>query len=88
MAIQVIKRAERLPNGRVRGVAPPQLFPNIVRRLSVAEQVEMAGIQEQMNALVRKRRAFFVRLGLDPRRSFWINNRGEVIDVGEPTPRY
>ena len=86
--VQILKRAERLPNGRVRGVAPPRLEHRVVRVLSVSEQVEFQSIQMQEAEVKRKWRVFWNKIGLDPKRAYKFKPTGEVVDIGNPLPRY
>lgn len=86
--MQLLKRAERLPNGRIKGVAPPQLWPKVMRRLTANEMAQILAMQERVVEMQRKQRALMVSLGLDPRRRYRLTEQGEVIEIGSHIPKY
>lgn len=97
--VQILRRADRAPNGRVIDknlvtgqrtvLSPPRLVPTVVKVLTVAEQVEGANIRQQRMELQRKWVAYWRKLGLDPKKVYRMNPKtGEVIEIGRNTPRY
>lgn len=97
--VQVLKRADRLPNGRVvdrnlitgarRVIPPPHLEPRVVKVLSLAEQIEAQSIRMQQAELMRKWKAFWRKAGLDPSKVYRMNPKtGEVIEIGNHTAHY
>ena len=86
--VTVIQKAERLPNGRVKGVGPPRLWPKVVRTLTAQEMGQLQDMQQQVRALQRKQLTLFAGLGLDPRRRYRLTIQGEVIEIGKHVPEY
>lgn len=86
--MNIIQKAERLPNGRVKGVAPPQLWPKVARRLSQEERLRLETIREEQVAVNRKMLRFFEEMGLDPRKPYRFTKDGDVIEVGKHVARY
>ena len=84
----IIKRAERLPNGRIKGVGPPRLVPTVVRHLSTAQMFELQTIHAKQRAVSAEMRRFLAELGLDYRRNYRFRGNGEVREVGRNTPVY
>ena len=86
--MEILKRAPRLPNGRVPGVAPPELRHRIIRQLSVGEQVQLReALIRRMDADARVR-AVLVKLGLDPKRKYKFEGTGEVIEIDRTQANY
>lgn len=88
MPLQVIRKAERYPNGRIAGASPPQLIPKVLRMLSVAEQAKMLVIQAKREAVQRESIEFLAGLGLDPRGQYVFHKTGAVTERGRYRPRY
>lgn len=83
-----IRRAERLPDGRVKGYSPPRLTKRVVKHLSVQELMELQTVQEQFSAILRKRMQLLGKWGLDPRKTYSFNRNGEVTELGKWKPEY
>ena len=88
MALQLLRRAERFPNGRIKGAAPPVLVPKVIRRLSAADLAKVQGVRLEQLEVRRKMLVLLHSLGLDPSRSYEFKPSGEVIEVGRYSPRY
>lgn len=86
--VQVIRKAERLPNGRVKGYSPAQLWPKVVMVLKSQDQAQFFMLTQQAIDLKQKQRELFLRLGLDPKKTYRISKNGEVIEIGQHIPRY
>ena len=97
--VQIIRRAQRAPNGRVIDrnlltgerivLAPPRLVPTVVKVLTLGEQIEAENMRQQQVELRLKWHAFWRRLGLDPKKTYRMNPKtGEVIEIGRNTPHY
>ena len=86
--VTVIQKAERLPNGRVKGVAPAQLWPRVLRYLTADNLAQIASIEAEAIEVRRKKARLLVSLGLDPRGTYRFTPKGEVIEVGKHSPRY
>lgn len=97
--VQILKRAERAPNGRIVDkdiltgnrtiLSPPRLVPKVVKVLTLAEQAEGWNIRQQQIELMHKWHAYWRKLGLDPKKAYRVNQKtGEVIEIGRNTPYY
>lgn len=86
--VGTIQRAERLPNGRVKGVGPPQLWPKVIQRLTSAQQMQILSARQEQVAASKKMSKVFADLGLDPRKNYRFNANGEVIEIGTHVPKY
>ena len=80
--VEILKMAERMPNGRVKGVAPAQLWPKIVRHLSVQELAQIESVRAMQVEVNRKMKRLLSSLGLDSRRPYRFDQNGDVIEVG------
>ncbi|MAH50725.1 hypothetical protein CMI37_33205 [Candidatus Pacearchaeota archaeon] len=80
--VQLLRKAPRDVDGRVRGTPPPRLVPKVVRLLSLQEQVELGDITEQLKRVMKRRMAFLAQLGLNPHKAYRFNRKGEVIEIG------
>lgn len=87
-APQVIRKAERYPNGRIAGAAPPVLIPRIWRMLTPTEYAAMLALTEKRQAVERESMAFLASLGLDPRGQYVFHKSGAVTERGRYRPRY
>jgi hypothetical protein len=85
---QIIRRAERLPNGRVKGESPPILIPRVLRMMTPLEQIRLRSIEEKRRAVFRESRAFLVSLGLDPKGEYVFHTSGAVTERGRWRPIY
>ena len=85
---QVIRRAERMPDGRIKGVSPPILHPKVVRHLTTAQLIEIQGIQLQKVELNKKMWRLLYSWGLNPRVRYRVNGNGDVIKIGNYTAKY
>ena len=85
---QIIKRAERLPNGRIKGEGPPRLVPRVVKKLSTMELSQIQAIQLQKLELDKRMWRLLKDWGLNPKAPYRINGNGEVISVGNWKPIY
>lgn len=88
MAVTILQKAERLPNGRVKGVAPAQLWPRVLRHLTQAQMAEFSALEFQAVEIWKKKQGFIERLGLNPKGTYRISPKGEVIEVGKHRPIY
>lgn len=104
MGIEILKRAERLPNGRVIErpsgrkpvvLSPDQLTPAIVATLTPVQlmawrnlEARMVAAQMQRIELGKQFKAFLEALGLNPKAAYRINPNGEVIRIGSHISRY
>lgn len=88
MALQVIRKAERYPNGRIAGASPPLLIPRVLRMMTPAEQIKLYMIQAKREAVQRESMEFLVSLGLEPRGQYVFHKTGAVTERGRYRPRY
>ena len=95
MAVTIVQKAPRLPNGRVPGISPAQLWPNVVARLTPQQQLawreislKAYEIKVQNQALGKRFKAFLEGLGLDPKGAYSFRPGGEVVAVGKHRPVY
>ena len=86
--VTLLQKAERLPDGRVKGVGPPQLWPKVVRRLTSAQQMQIYSARQEQVDASKKMAKVFAGLGLDPRKNYRFNDNGEVIEIGSHVPKY
>lgn len=85
---QIIRKAERLPNGRIKGVSPPVLYPRVLKHLTTEQVAVLQGIHFQKMELNKKMWKLLDGWGLDPRRPYRINGNGDVVEIGQHTPKY
>ena len=88
MSPQIIRKAERLPNGRIVGAAPPVLAPRVLRMLSVQEQAKLYELEARRRAIQRESMKFLASLGLNPRGEYIFRKDGSVIERGNWQPLY
>ena len=86
--MQVIKRAERLPNGRVKGVGPPRLVMRVIGRIGPVEKAKVQEIHLKRRELDRQMKALLVSLGLDPHKQYKFTTEGDVVEIGNWKPIY
>mgnify|MGYP001604768708 CR=1 FL=1 len=93
--VQVIRRAERLPNGRIlhnrngrQIVAPPALSHAVVAHLTMGQQIRVQELTMRELQLQREKRAFLFSLGLDPNGVYRFQPSGEVIQLNKVKPHY
>ena len=84
--VQVIRRAERLPNGRILAnrngrkiVAPPLLSHPVVAHLTVGQQIKVQELTMREAQVHREKVAFVISLGLDPKGAYRFGPNGEVV---------
>ena len=88
MAVQVIKRAERLPSGRVKGGAPPHLEHRVVARMSTKDQMHVAELILKQAEIRKHMIALRLKYGLHPTKPYRFEKNGDVVDIGNPQPFY
>ena len=88
MALQIIRKAERYPNGRIAGVGPPKLVPRVLRMMTVAEQTKLLLIHAKRETVQRESMEFLASLGLNPRGQYVFHKTGAVTERGRHKPFY
>ena len=88
MVVTIIQKAERLPDGRVKGYGPSQLWPKVARVLTSEELAKVLAVQAEAFEVARKKRQVLLSFGLDPRKGYRFSKTGEVIEIGKYHPRY
>lgn len=88
--LQVIKKAERFPSGRIRGAPPAALVPRVLKVLTAAEMAKVAEMDAKRHALQREFLTFLESVGLPtkPGIMYLFGQHGEVTIRGNRAPRY
>jgi len=86
--MQVIKRAERLPNGRVKGVGPPRLVMRVIGRIGPVEQAKVQEIHLKRMALNREMTKLLESMGLDTKKNYKFTPNGDIVEIGNWNPVY
>ncbi len=86
--VTLLKKAERLPNGEVKGIAPSQLYPKVVRRLTAFERMTIESVRAEQLAVTKKMLKVLADLGLDPTKPYRFTDNGDVVEIGKYEPRY
>lgn len=83
-----IQRAERGPNGRIDGVAPPVLEMKVVGRMSLDNRLKLMSLREQQSAIRERIVKLIASLGLDPGKQYRFDKNGDIIEIGAYQARY
>ena len=86
--ITILNKAPRLSNREVKGIAPPQITPKVVRLLTGFERMTIESIRAEQVAVTKKMLKALADLGLDPLKPYRFTKTGEVIEIGKYVPRY
>jgi len=95
MPVQVIKKAQRLPDGHIPGVGAPQLFPKVVHHLTLQERVKLnelgkhrAEAHRRLSWCNLQTKRLMETMGLDQKKNYKFMPDGEVHEIGSWQPRY